>query len=289
MKPALFSITVKVSLADITLNATLYQNYRMTYTTPDLISDVDGMHFHTQYELFFVGNEPLHIKTPEAELTFQNEAFCIPPFQNHVVKNRTNAYGFCFTLKENEEKHTAPSPISALFHNGLSPLIVTDDTFRDLSRLMDACQKSSPYVEEECAALLKLIILSLYEKNAHTASQKKQKVISDYFHIIDQFIAAHFDEDIDLSTIADALHLSTKQTSRIIRKNYHATLSELLNEKRLLVAADLLEKTDKSISEIASCLFSRSENYFFRLFRQKYGLSPLAYRKRVRAKENETP
>ena len=136
--------------------------------------------------------------------------------------------------------------------------------------------------EEKLKALLKLLFISLYENNVHADGIEENTAINDYCLVIEHFIHHHYTENITLATVAEALHLSTKQTSRIIRKRYHASLSELLNEKRLNVAAHLLKTSDIPIAQVASRIFYRSENYFFRLFKGKYGLSPLAYRKKHR-------
>jgi len=53
-----------------------------------------------------------------------------------------------------------------------------------------------------------------------------------------------------------------------------------LKDKRCVFAAMLLRTTDMSVSEIINEAGYENESYFRRLFRKKYGVNPLTYRKR---------
>jgi AraC-like DNA-binding protein len=58
-------------------------------------------------------------------------------------------------------------------------------------------------------------------------------------------------------------------------KRFHA-------ERRLRRAADLLDRGDSSVTDIAYALGYGDSNYFCRRFRQRYGLSPIEYRRRAK-------
>ncbi len=273
---------LKTHVGNVSLIASIGGKFLQSYNNEiATLNEVIGFHFHTQYELFFIGEAPLVIVVNETEYTLQNTAFLIPPFVQHFVKTRVDAYSLCFEFKQTgTAENDVHASIFPLFERSLTPLKIDSFTFDCLSRLKVAYQKSTLFSTEEARALLKLIFIGLYENNVDMSIGENQPAINDYFIVIDHLIHTRYTQNITLATIAEALHLSTKQTSRIIRKKYRVTLSELLNEKRLSVAALMLQNTDKPIAEIASHVFYRSENYFFRLFREKYGLSPLAYRKK---------
>ena len=278
-----YSVILKMSIGNLSFTATIGDGFLKSYPLELAHSTEKNTHFHPLYEFFFVTDEPLILECEDKEYSFQNCAFLIPPFVQHTVKRRTNAY--CFLVEYKSKPVTddnAYTDISSLFAKPLTPLKVDHFSFECLSSLTSAHNLSQFLAEERAKALLKLIFISLYENNVSDISAQKSTAINDYCIVIDYFIYQHYTENITLSTIAEALHLSVKQTSRIIRKRYHASLSDLLNEKRLNVAAHLLESSDQPITQIASRLFYRSENYFFRLFKSKYGLSPLAYRKKHR-------
>ena len=59
--------------------------------------------------------------------------------------------------------------------------------------------------------------------------------------------------------------------------------SQLLLDKRLAQAQMLLHSTDLPVGEIAQRVCMGSENYFYAVFKKRFGTSPLQYRKRQRS------
>jgi len=111
----------------------------------------------------------------------------------------------------------------------------------------------------------------VYKKKSYTTNESYLVKIDDAIN--------EFRKDITLRSLADVLHLSTKQTSRIILKNYNKKLSELISEKRLSVAAELLIRSDKTVTEIIEYVNFNSEKYFYSQFKKKFGCTPLKYKK----------
>ena len=74
------------------------------------------------------------------------------------------------------------------------------------------------------------------------------------------------------------MYLSQKQVSRIVKKQYGCTFPELMNQKRMSVAVMLLKNTHLSVSEIAVRVGINNENYFYKLFKERCGVTPLKYR-----------
>ncbi len=283
MENKFFSRFFKARLGNLEIAASLNSSLAM----PTVRGEGDGRrddHFHAQYELFVAGDEPLIIKIGETALSVRRAAVCIPPFTPHTVRRPQGTYCFCFEMRRvgNAEVEGAVYPTMQSLLSEVRPLQIADTVYTDLWRLERAYHSTAVVDEQAVSALLRLIFWQLYEGNATVAATDGVAAVNDYCIVIDQIVNTRYTERITLSTVAEALHLSTKQTARIICKRYRATLSELLTEKRLQVAAALLRDGDRSVSDIASFLFGRSENYFYRLFRAKYGLSPLAYRKAAR-------
>ncbi|MDO4318402.1 MAG: AraC family transcriptional regulator [Lachnospiraceae bacterium] len=85
---------------------------------------------------------------------------------------------------------------------------------------------------------------------------------------------------ITLSDLADSLGYSTVYCSKYVKKLTGCTFSELLKKVRLQKAADLLQNTSMSISDIsAACGYENPEN-FNRAFRQRYHTAPSGFRER---------
>ena len=140
----------------------------------------------------------------------------------------------------------------------------------------ETCDFTDTLAHEAETAMMKLMFYNIYKlhpsekKNTYTANES-------YLVKIDDIINA-FQQDITLQSLADSLHLSTKQTSRILQKNYKKKLSEILIEKRLSVAAELLVRSDKTILEIVEYVNFPSERYFYSQFKKAFGCTPRKYR-----------
>ena len=85
-------------------------------------------------------------------------------------------------------------------------------------------------------------------------------------------------KDADLTALSQSLNHSLSSLSRVIRRNTGCTFKELLQKKRFLVARGLLRKTNLSINDIAAAVGYENNSYFYRRFREKYGVSPKEYR-----------
>lgn len=76
---------------------------------------------------------------------------------------------------------------------------------------------------------------------------------------------------------------SKEHISRIIRSRLNKTAIELLKDLRFEGVLSLLRHTDLSVLEISQEFDFRSEAYFFKTFRTRYGLTPRRYRERHRS------
>ena len=92
------------------------------------------------------------------------------------------------------------------------------------------------------------------------------------------FIHEHFAENICISDITRKTFVSRSELFRSFQRYMNQTPIEYLLEYRLAQAANLLMKTDKSVTQIATdCGFSGA-SYFGKAFKNKYGISPLKFR-----------
>ncbi len=66
---------------------------------------------------------------------------------------------------------------------------------------------------------------------------------------------------------------------RVFKKHFGMTLTEYLNKQRLDLAASLLTYSDKSVLSISMELGFSSVSYFNKIFKKRYKLSPLSFRK----------
>ena len=112
------------------------------------------------------------------------------------------------------------------------------------------------------------ICLSLKEND----SQKKAKDILAYIH-------EHYAEDIQINDIVTNTCISRSDCFRAFQRYANKSPIEYLTEYRLAHAVNLLMETNKSITQVAiECGFA-SPSYFGKVFKKKYAVTPLQFKK----------
>ena len=93
--------------------------------------------------------------------------------------------------------------------------------------------------------------------------------------------------EASLSNVARAYGVSLAYVSECVRAETGRTYKELLQKHRMETAARLLRRSDMNIQQIISLVGYENTSYFYRLFHERYGVSPREYRRsrtpRVRA------
>lgn len=93
------------------------------------------------------------------------------------------------------------------------------------------------------------------------------------------YIASHMNEPIKLIDIANELKVSPAYLSSLFKKELNITLTEYIRNEKLKQAATLLTCTTLTIQDISSQVGILDYNYFSKLFKKKYNLSPSEFRR----------
>lgn len=97
-------------------------------------------------------------------------------------------------------------------------------------------------------------------------------------HYARDFAAATFDQPLTLDELARVACLSPNHFLRSFKLLFHQTPYQYLTHLRLEEAQRLLRHTELSVTEIGQAVGFESLGSFSWLFRQRFGLSPQAYR-----------
>ena len=81
-----------------------------------------------------------------------------------------------------------------------------------------------------------------------------------------------------LFEISEILKQPHYKISKLVKKHTNMTFKELLQEKRLNKAKQLLNETDISVVEIISLVGYENLTYFYKIFKEKYGYTPKKYK-----------
>lgn len=280
---------LKAEIEDIRLSAVLFDEaYSMKGSADQrwALSQIKDVHQHSTYEIFFVLDGSLSIITENDTINCENAVAIVPPFVNHyTVAN--NMDGHCmYFLTERSQKHSGElfDAVKKSISDAVTVIPISDDEKFYVRHIEDALNgKLHPDGISHLIFLLFSEIFSRFSAKNNVLPRNEGKH-GKYITTIDVYIAAHYCENITLSDLAAELYLCEKQISRIIRKGYGCSLSEVVNRRRLAVASMLLRYTNMSIKEISSNVGYEYENYFFTLFKKEYGMTPMQYREKNESK-----
>lgn len=104
------------------------------------------------------------------------------------------------------------------------------------------------------------------------ADERRTQMIDTFFD--------RYEEQLTIRDLAAQLHLSTKQTNRILHKYYRTSFKQKQLSTRMQVAMELLRTSRLSVEDIAARIGYASAYHFCRLFRKKTGMTPSQYRDR---------
>ena len=94
-------------------------------------------------------------------------------------------------------------------------------------------------------------------------------------------IFRYIEENYKDGTLTDAarlLHYDFYWLSHEIKNRTGKTYTEHLQEKRLSQAAFLLKNTELSVDGVAAAVGYENKSYFYRIFKEKFGISPKKYK-----------
>lgn len=94
----------------------------------------------------------------------------------------------------------------------------------------------------------------------------------------DEYIRAHYAEDISLADLARHVCLSSPYLSRIYKRETGMNTIEKIKEVRIKEAVRLLETTNMKIQDVAVAVGYNSSRYFNSVFRSIMGIKPSEYR-----------
>ena len=129
----------------------------------------------------------------------------------------------------------------------------------DMKRIFELSKKFVKYASEKMAA-------SLYSG--------KSKIVSQAIRLIH----GSYSEDLTLTSMADRIHVNPSYLSTLFHREMEASIVNYLTEVRLTNAARMLKATSENVSEVAAACGFREPNYFSRIFKRKFGVTPREYR-----------
>lgn len=136
--------------------------------------------------------------------------------------------------------------------------------------------KKSPIDEHLLCALLAYTLRIL--EPSQGAPKKRGE---DLYQGICIYIQENFHRTITRDSIAQRFNISPNHLSRLFRQQGHMTLVDYLTWVRMERAKFMLKKYHFRLNEVATRCGFQDVNYFFRVFKERTGMTPSQYRARI--------
>ena len=100
-------------------------------------------------------------------------------------------------------------------------------------------------------------------------------------HIINiiRYINDHITEPISLNDVSRQAGLTKEHTAHIFKRETDMTVTEYINRRKILIAKDMICRTQYPLHDIAERLGFEGYSYFSRVFKKEIGISPSKIRR----------
>ncbi|MEC0267791.1 helix-turn-helix domain-containing protein [Paenibacillus anseongense] len=136
----------------------------------------------------------------------------------------------------------------------------------------------------EINAEFHVLIRQIAESMVDSKVNRNQQIVSKVIGIIE---ANYMDKSLCQDSIALLLNLSKYHLGKIFRNVHGKAIAEWLMDYRLSIAAELITKPNTNVAEILDLIGWENQNYFYKMFKTKYGVTTSEYKLRNTTSENK--
>jgi len=180
---------------------------------------------------------------------------CIAPI---LVNEKINGYIVLVQIREKEE---CIVPDKYVFCNRQK----AEEYYNDLEIIPRETIMSALHVLSACAGYEQLRRFVLQEQNSFKLK-------------LEDYIKTNLSNDLGVNKLCDVFNISRVELYRRIKDIYNCTPAELIKKRRLEKAKELLLENNCKISCIAEQCGLGDYNYFSKLFKKEFALSPKNYK-----------
>ena len=123
-----------------------------------------------------------------------------------------------------------------------------------------------------------IYLMDFIDLVCEAVTEDKRDRYSRPFKYIDQYLQENYHEQLSVEQVAKIINLNSKYFSQLCKSYFGATFLEYLTSIRMNKAKQLLLTGEYSIKEVAEMTSFSDGNYFSRVFRQTFGISPSSFK-----------
>lgn len=237
-----------------------FDGLKESYT--EAVESLKYVNFNTPHMLFSEDDTKNHVLNSNDEAKLLNALMSLDvDSANKLIKNHLNS-----DTDPNSLKYICMQIINIIFRAMQSKNILSSELLDEYILVIE-----KPY--ENVYKYISLLLSKIESFKQSIDSEKNGYAMIEY-------IKANFkDSSISLESIASRFSVTSGYVSRLIKKELNVGFHEYLTSLRIAYAKELLIESDKSIQKIGEDSGFFSNQTFFRVFKNKTGMTPSEYRK----------
>ena len=261
-------------------------------STQILYNNAAQNHSHDFYEFFYViSGEVAHTSQKQTEvlspgdLRFMNigSRHELKPIKNSVQRDvlidKTFFEGICHLLLMNEKLLTEN------FNKKKVRLSITEVT--EFERILTDFSKQADIQKKQCIAL-ELVAKFMSKFHESLTSSDEGTSYPDVIKKILASLSSPENLGKKVNKLISRFGYSPIYISRLFKRYVGVTISDYMKDIRLSHVAYYLENTNYSLQQICNLVGLDNLSYLNKIFKQKYGITPIKYRK-LNNKESINP
>ena len=249
-------------------------------------SNLGIMRMHPHYEAFMVTQTPVTATiyiNGSSYKTDQPFLLIISPFSLHgvdltVTNGTIERYIAHFGDEMIQTYPDVQEAVETCFQKISGAVFLLQGDCLQKCRSLFALSNTYPETSEVQRLIFPVILKTILISDCERLDFGKNKNILQIQQII-KYMQEHLAEPISAESVAQQFYISRSKLDKDIRKYTMLSFRQLLNELRLCNAEYLLRNPKLKISDIAVRSGFENENYFFTLFKNYKGTTPLKYQK----------
>lgn len=269
--------------SDDALNIAVYDGKESTLQTMyQACKKTLAQRFYKGYSHIFKSSQTLHVKRLDPLLTFEQQQLWITSLEHGDVK-AIKAFLYALTNR------------STYYHQDDVRIHLTSILAQIRRFMMKYHLQQQAKIEQQYRALFHFILehpilyaivqefILFTQLLIETVKNLQQQQIADYAELAVEIIEREYkNPELTLPLVASNLNISANYLSNLFSKKRGIPFKKFLQQYRVQQAEKLLTATDASIATIAEMVGFTDSNYFTKVFREYYHLTPHRYRLTVK-------
>jgi len=262
------------------------------------------------------GMKPCVFDTEYNEVAFSPAPYCrlcgylrrLPEFDRAchacdiaaMQKCRRTRQGFLYRCHAGLEEYVAPLCYDEIVVGFVMIGQVSDGSPEELAATLEYLQKYGfdlPYCRElydelphHSAEKLAAACKIMDACSSHIYHKRMLEVrYLDMAQQMEKYITDNIAWDLSIEHLCEHFSISRAELYQLFHNNFNSSVADFIRSKRIAMSEEIIRTTDQRISEIASNVGFYDYNYFSKIFRKVYGISPREYRKELESKKEHAP